>query len=384
MGARARLGQRCEAAPCATFSEFALGPSYLPPSLRRLVFMTPRAEDMKDERFRGQNAIRGPWRSYLDGLVAYRRDLHRYCQRLTGNVWDAEDLMQDTLLRVFGQLGRNDARLANPRAYLIRSATNLWIDRMRQLARDRAALTLEVPEGPAPTSEDPTELRDAARRLFEALHPQERAAIVLKDVFDLSLKDTASLLGTSEGAVKAALHRARGRLDSQKPAAALDTPPPEIVERFMVALANRDLATMRALCSNDLTVELVGGAQTEGFDNNRNFFRFAHMVMPRLGLGTSPRWERVDYEHEPVVLGFRTQNGVEGLNEVHRLETVAGRVQKVRCYCFCPETLLVVATALGCQVNPRPYRSPTMLEAMLMIIGVRRPVWAQVRTPDHC
>ena len=59
---------------------------------------------------------------YLDSLAQYRPDLHRYCRRLTGNVWDGEDLMQDTLVRVFSMLGKIDANLENPRAYLIRTA----------------------------------------------------------------------------------------------------------------------------------------------------------------------------------------------------------------------------------------------------------------------
>jgi DNA-directed RNA polymerase specialized sigma24 family protein len=48
---------------------------------------------------------------------------YRYCRRLTGNIWDGEDLLQDALMRVFSLLGKIDADL-NPRAYLIRTATN--------------------------------------------------------------------------------------------------------------------------------------------------------------------------------------------------------------------------------------------------------------------
>src|SRR5215467_6903397 len=178
----------------------------------------------RPKRFANQAAVRGPWRHYLDSLAQYRSELHRYCRRLTGNVWDGEDLMQDTLVRVFSLLGRNDARLEHPRAYLIRTATNLWIDRMRRAAREQAALALE---SPAPAAEPPPstlEQRDAARRLFQTLHPQERAAILLKDVFDLSLEETAAMLRTSVGAVKAALWRGRGRLDARQPAAGFDTP----------------------------------------------------------------------------------------------------------------------------------------------------------------
>jgi RNA polymerase sigma-70 factor (ECF subfamily) len=163
-----------------------------------------------------QRAVRGPWRRFIDDLWEHRPALHAYCCRLTGNVWDGEDLVQDTLVRVFGLLGKTDARLESPRAYLIRAATNLWIDRVRQFAREQAALALEA-DAVIP-AEEPADGRPAARALFQMLHPQERAAVVMKDVFDLSLEETAALLRTTVGAVKSALHRGRGRLEGRRPA----------------------------------------------------------------------------------------------------------------------------------------------------------------------
>jgi hypothetical protein len=58
------------------------------------------------------------------------------------------------------------------------------------------------------------------------------------------------------------------------------------------------------------------------------------------------------------VLGFRTLHGVEGLDEVHRLEEVDGRIVRIRCYCFCPDTLAAVAADLGMAALRGPYRSP--------------------------
>jgi DNA-directed RNA polymerase specialized sigma24 family protein len=51
--------------------------------------------------FAVQPAVGRAWRRYVDGLVEWRPALHAYCYRLTGNVWDGEDLVQDTLVRVF-------------------------------------------------------------------------------------------------------------------------------------------------------------------------------------------------------------------------------------------------------------------------------------------
>src|SRR5262245_22450119 len=105
-----------------------------------------------------QKAVRGPWRRFVDELAEHRSGLHAYCRQLTGNVWDGEDLVQDTLVRVFSLLGRTDTKLVNPRGYLIKTATNLWIDRMRRSAREQAALALEQTE----TSVNAREHRDGS------------------------------------------------------------------------------------------------------------------------------------------------------------------------------------------------------------------------------
>lgn len=322
--------------------------------------------------FAVQRAVRGPWRRYLDRLEPHRPALHNYCRRLTGNVWDGEDLVQDTLLRVFCMLGKSDAKLENPKAYLIRAAANLWIDRMRRSAREQAALALEHSEA-KPRPPEAADSRPAATALFEMLHPQERAAILMKDVFDLSLEETAAMLSTTVGAVKSALSRARGRLEGARPRAGFDAPPKELVERFMRALADQDIVAMKELCAEHVTGELVGGVELDTFEKAQTFFKHAHMVMPRLGFGERPWWKLAEFEGEPIVLGFRTLDGVEGLNEIHRIEGLDGRIVRVRTYCFCPETLAVVAEALGCKALPRPHRSPSIRDVVGALLGLTPP-----------
>jgi RNA polymerase sigma-70 factor (ECF subfamily) len=311
--------------------------------------------------FSVQPEVRGPWRRYLDALAPLRPELHRYCCRLTGNVWDGEDLAQDALMRVFSLLGKINADLAEPRAYLIRTATHLWIDRTRRLARERAHAEAEQRAAGAPERAlDPAEVREAAEALLRRLAPRERAAVLLKDVFDLSLEETAAMLKTTVGAVKAALSRGRGRLEGAERDARVAGPAPsqELVDRFVKALAGKDIEGLRALCSADVAIELVGGAEFDGFEQGKMFFEHAHFVMPQLGFGENPRWESALYEDEPVALGFRTLDGAEGLNEVHRLEVLEGRIARIRCYCFCPDTLRAVGEDLGLPALRRPYRSP--------------------------
>ena len=58
------------------------------------------------------------------------------------------------------------------------------------------------------------------------------------------------------------------------------------------------------------------------------------------------------------MLGFRTYDGVTGLNEIHRIDEVDGCIARIRCYCFSPDTLRALASELGLAALPRPYRSP--------------------------
>src|SRR5215813_14205914 len=87
-----------------------------------------------------QQATQAAWREYLGLIEPFRADLSRYCRKLTGDVWDAEDLSQDTLLKGFALLGSTFHKIERPGAYLLRIATNLWIDTYRRRVLEEAAL----------------------------------------------------------------------------------------------------------------------------------------------------------------------------------------------------------------------------------------------------
>src|SRR5258706_3474624 len=132
-------------------------------------------------------ALRTTWFAYVDTVEPLRAPLHAYGMRLTGSVWDAEDLVQDTLLKGFAMIGRGDLHgpgspVANPRAYLFRTATNLWLDGQRRRAREAQALAEPVAAAGDVAAD---ELRQAAERLIAA-SPPARAARILQDVFEIS------------------------------------------------------------------------------------------------------------------------------------------------------------------------------------------------------
>jgi RNA polymerase sigma-70 factor (ECF subfamily) len=313
--------------------------------------------------FATQADTRGNWRRFIDEIVPLRPDLFRYCCALTGNVWDGEDLVQDALARVFSLMGKINVDIAHPRAYLVRAATHLWIDQIRR-ARLERAYTESAAGDEAFSGDDPaqaTAVREATYALFARLPPRERTAVLLKDVLDFSLEETAAMLKSSVGAVKAALHRGRAKLnDAQRgETAAPSSTPRAVVDQFVAALAAKDIEAIHALCLADVTVDMVGGARMEDFAQGKPTLEHAHFVMPQWGFGESPHWKVVDYAGEPIAIGFRTLDNIEGLNEIWRLEMgEAGKVERIRLYCFTPDVLAAVAKDLGITALKRPYRSP--------------------------
>ncbi|MFC4597641.1 RNA polymerase sigma factor [Cohnella hongkongensis] len=136
--------------------------------------------------------------------------LRKYCLSLTESAWEAEDLAQDAWLKALA--GPRFDTHPNPEAYLLRIAKNAWIDRARRSAKlSRILKTVRPPEGGA-ASIGALEIEAAFRALAEHLPPLQRAAFLLRDVLGYSSAETAERLRVTEGAAKAALHRARRNL----------------------------------------------------------------------------------------------------------------------------------------------------------------------------
>ncbi len=311
------------------------------------------------------------WRRYVDLTAPFRPELHRYCHKLTGDLWDAEDLVQDALLRGFGVLSTVHQPIENPRGYLVRIATNLWLDTVRRRGVERSALAdadRHTPvAGQAPSVS--AEAREAGARLLQRLPPQERAALVLKDVFDMSLEEIAEMLRTSVGAVKAALHRGRERLRAEAdPAEARrPRPSPALVERFIERLNASDLPAMLELMLDTASIETLGGLLEVGraqFEKKGSWLWQSVNVHPDLPEKLRPKkWENepVTLDGERVMLSFSTDTGERRLQSVTRFEEVDGRISRIRAYYLCPETMAEVGERLKLPVGRVPYRVPDFM-----------------------
>ncbi|HLY80327.1 MAG TPA: RNA polymerase sigma factor [Caulobacteraceae bacterium] len=304
-------------------------------------------------------ALRRAWFNFLDLVEPSRPDLHRLCLRLTGSVWSAEDLSQETLLRSFGAIGRGDlhgeaSKLRSARAYLFRAAANLWIDQVRREGREIALAPID--QRPTPDAETLASIRDAGETLFLNTAPRERAALVLKDAFDFSLEEIAELLSTTVGAVKAALHRGRARLKSPPMTPIRRAPPAsaELVERFVAAFRAHDATAIRDVLLETVTIEVlgVGGGRSRDVDWADHAARNA-----------SPRMETREYLGELIALHL-TATG--RLVSVTRLEEEDGRASRVFTYLFAPDTLAAVAADLGLAYVRGPYhQAPDTLVNMV-------------------
>jgi RNA polymerase sigma-70 factor (ECF subfamily) len=313
-----------------------------------------------------RDELRAAWQRYVDLLAPLRPALHGYCRRLTGNLWDAEDLAQETLLRAFGTLGSLHQTVENPRAYLFRAATHAWIDTLRRRGTEADALAMQAGRA-GESAPAPGAVRDAGATVLQRLAPQERAAVVLKDVFEMSLEEIGDVLGTTVGAVKAAIHRGRSRLREPEGGSASLRPAPSaaLVDQFVAAYNALDLAGLLGLMLDTASVENVGcGVQIgrEAFSGKDGWFHaavYGHPEWPAWLQYESPRMQRAFCGGEPVALGFTTRQGKEALEQVMRFDEQDGRIARLRGYAFCPETIQEIGAELGLRVRTGLYRFPT-------------------------
>jgi RNA polymerase sigma-70 factor (ECF subfamily) len=226
-----------------------------------------------------ERALGGDRRAF-DRLVApYRRELHVHCYRMLASLHDAEDLVQESMLRAWRGL-RTFRRESSIRAWLYKIATNTCLNHLRRRPR------LVVPADAAPPARppvievswlepypdatiDPAESAVAKAETslaflcaVQMLPPLQRAVLILRDVLAFSAKETAGVLETSPAAVNSALQRARARLDAgvrSEPPLVERTPAPDeelLVRRFVRAWETADIPALVALLAEDAVLAM--------------------------------------------------------------------------------------------------------------------------------
>jgi RNA polymerase sigma-70 factor (ECF subfamily) len=211
----------------------------------------------------------------------HRRELHLHCYRMLASFDEAEDAVQETLLRAWGA---RESFEGGPmaRAWLYRIATNVCLDLLRRRARHLTALRslAEVPwlqpypdrllDEIAPAADRPDEVvveRETVELAFiaalQVLPPRQRAALISRDVLGWSAKQTADLLRTSVAAANSALQRARETMAGHLPARRADwsagQPDPReraLLDQFIDAHERGDAAAAAAIAAQDIRITM--------------------------------------------------------------------------------------------------------------------------------
>lgn len=216
-------------------------------------------------------------------LETHRRELNGYCYRMLGSGLEAEDAVQETMVRAWRGIDRFEGRAAL-RSWLYRIATNVCLDMLRTPQRRArpmdlgpastvdSALPPGLPESawvqPVPDARvipdagDPAEVaaqRDSIRLAFVAalqhLPPRQRAVLILREVLRWQASEVAELLDTSVASVNSALQRARATLatvDAGAPQVAMDAEHRRLLERYVDAFSRYDVEALVALLRDDV------------------------------------------------------------------------------------------------------------------------------------
>jgi RNA polymerase sigma-70 factor, ECF subfamily len=215
-------------------------------------------------------------------LEQHRRELTAYCYRMLGSPFEAEDAVQDTLLRAWKSLDSFEGRSAL-RSWLYRIATNVCLDMLN--GRERRARPMDlgpsrepvesnlstlpettwiepVPEGLAGDPAEVVESRETIRLAFVAalqhLPPRQRAVLILCEVLRWKASEVAELLDSSVASVNSALQRARATLaannvSASDPAPSLDESDRDLLARYVEAFERYDMDALTSLIREDAT-----------------------------------------------------------------------------------------------------------------------------------
>ncbi len=225
-------------------------------------------------------AVAGDDAAFAVLVGRYRRELHGHCVRLLRSSEQAEDAVQETLLRAWRFRSRYAGR-ATFRSWLYRIATNACLDEIRRdrsrPGRDRPAPPVSLDEiahaagiastdpGPAALVEATEAVEQAFRAVVELLPPRQRAALILCEVLRIPARDTAMLLDTSVSAVNSALQRARARLSTERSETSCERPgglgaaERDLLDRYVDAVRRDDVAAVIALARADAAGPVPGG-----------------------------------------------------------------------------------------------------------------------------
>lgn len=293
-----------------------------------------------------KNELNGPFQArylaFLETVTGLRPQLHRYCSRMTGSVLDGEDMVQEALFEAYRKLDQfDDTRSLTP--WLFRIAHNRCIDFLRRrMSRAEAEGGFTKSDYVMPIEPLGNSVGNALEHLVLALPPKERACVLLKDVFEYSLEETAELVSSSVGGVKAALSRGRSKLTKSS------TPLPkshsasaetrQLLSLYVDRFNRHDWDGVRELIRAD--AQLLVADQFRGEFRQSPYFRnYEGWMAPwRLAVG--------EVDNEIVALVLQRDGELWLPLSAIRLEVIGEKVAGAVDYVHCPWVLAIARSIL--------------------------------------
>jgi RNA polymerase sigma-70 factor (TIGR02957 family) len=260
--------------------------------------------------------------------------------RMLGGVSEAEDVVQEALLRVHQALDAGE-RIASPRAYVATVTTRLAINELRSARVRRETYVGEwLPEpiitdghdDPARHAETADSLSLAMLVLLESLSPEQRAVLLLHDVFDYGYPEIAAIIGKSEDNVRQLATRARRHVEQRRPRfETTQERREELTQRFFAAAEHGDLAELEALLAHDVELTADGGGKVPALSQSlRGRARVARVLVnywSRVARIPGASMRRVEVNGSPGALLRDAQQRLIG---VVALDIVGGQVAAIR------------------------------------------------------
>lgn len=244
-----------------------------------------------------------------DPFTEHRRLLFANAYRMLGTVSDAEDILQDAWLK-WSQTDRSEVR--HPKAYLVRTVTNLALNRLTSAAVTREAYVgpwLPEPWLTTPDIAEEAELADTVAMamlvVLETLSPVERAVFLLREVFGYSHAEIAEVLERPEPTIRQIAHRAREHVQARRPRYDTDAEQRSLVtRRFIAACQGGDLNAVMELLAPDVTAWSDGGGKVTAA--RRPLHTRDHVARWMLGVLAKPGLEALEARSASL-------NGEQGL-----------------------------------------------------------------------
>ncbi len=238
-----------------------------------------------------------------DVFERHRRLLFGTAYRMLGSVADAEDVVQDAWLR---WAAVDQSRVEHPKAYLVRTVTNLSMNRLQSARAQREAYVgpwLPEPLLTTPDIADEAELADSVSMalliVLETLSPLERAVFLLREVFAYGYGEIAAALDRAEPTVRQAAHRAREHVAARQPRFDTDAVRQrDVLEQFRLACAGGDINAVMALLAPDVTAWADGGGKISAA--RRPVHGDRHVAQWLLGVIARPDMAGLESEHAIV------------------------------------------------------------------------------------